>query len=233
VLNRWRNKVSVIPLGVRDMSASVPAKPLVPRRPFVLAVGRMAHYKGFDTLIEAARLLPPHVSVVIVGGGDLLPGLRALARSCGLEDRVHMPGRLSDEEVASLMAACDVFCMPSISRAESFGIAMVEAMAFGKPVVATNIPGSGVPWVSPSGQTGLNVPPGNAPALAEALSQLLAEPDFAQRLGLAARHRFLQEFDAQQMTDRTVALYEDLLSQRRPGRVPARRSAVGHRRVLS
>jgi rhamnosyl/mannosyltransferase len=105
-----------------------------------------------------------------------------------------------------------VFCLPSTARSEAFGVVMVEAMAIGKPVVSTDIAGSGVQWVNPAGVTGLGVPVRSAEALADALSQVLGDGGLRQRLSQAARHRYLQEFGAQAMVSKTMALYDRLAS---------------------
>lgn len=152
-------------------------------RKMVFSLGRLVPYKGFDVLIEAAAGLPRDVVVVIGGCGPLAEALAAMVTAAGLSDRVYLPGRIPDADMADWLAACDVFCLPSVSRAEMFGIVQLEAMAFGKPVVATAIPHSGVPWVNVDGVTGLLVAPGDSQALTGALSRLLADPELRTRLG--------------------------------------------------
>jgi len=152
-------------------------------RRIVFALGRLVAYKGFDVLLGAAELLPPDAVVVIGGSGPLLGDLSARIAREGLADRVRLAGRIPEGELSNWFAACDVFCLPSVTRAEMFGIVQLEAMAFGKPVVSTAIPRSGVSRVNVDGVTGLVVPPGDAPALAGALSRLLGDPALARRLG--------------------------------------------------
>jgi len=131
---------------------------------------------------------------VIGGGGPLAQALAARIDALGLSERVLLPGRIPDAELAAWLAACDVFCLPSVSRAEMFGIVQLEAMAFGKPVVATAIPGSGVPWVNRHGETGLVVSPGDVDALAAALSALLADASLRARLGQGGREAVAGRF---------------------------------------
>ncbi len=165
-------------------------------RPLVFALGRLVPYKGFDVLIDAAAKLPGNVAVAIGGAGPLHDALAARIAAAGLTDRVFLPGRIADADLAAWLAACDVFCLPSVSRAEMFGIVQLEAMAGGKPVVSTDIPGSGVPWVNRHGETGLVVPPGDACALADALGALLADPALRARLGQGGRDAVAGRFSS-------------------------------------
>lgn len=212
-LRPWRDKVHVVPIGISDNpgrtggagAAAIRAR--LGGRRLVFALGRMTYYKGFDVLIDAAALLPDDVAVVIGGCGELLERLRAQASERGLEGRVFLPGRIDDDELPSYFQACDVFCLPSTARSEAYGVCILEAMMMGRPVVATDIPGSGVPWVNRDGETGLNVPPTDVAALAAALSGLLADPARARAMGRAGRERYLQHFDASAMTTGVLELY--------------------------
>lgn len=215
----WLHKVAVVPIGMSDNRPqacrlrAAEVRQRVRGRHLVFALGRMTYYKGFEVLIEAAKQLPDDCAVIIGGHGELLDEYRHQVAQAGLSGKVLLPGHIPDDELASYFKACDVFCMPSTLRAEAYGVAMVEAMSVGKPVVATDIAGSGVPWVNQHGRTGLNAPVGDAKALAAALTTLLA--DHAQRLALgqAARRRYEEEFSAARMTERVLALYRDLLAR--------------------
>lgn len=227
-LQPWRHKLHVIPIGIRDYSGG--ANPLrlsaVQRalrgRRAVVAVGRLAPYKGFDVLIDAARELPDDHAVFLIGEGDSRADLQRRIAQRGLRHKVLLTGELDTEDVHAHLAACDVFCMPSISRAESFGLAMVEAMSFGKPVVASDIPGSGVPQVNLDGVTGFNTPTGDTSALAAGLLRVTSQPSIASTFGRAARERFLAEYTADSMTRRTLALYEKMSAPE--GSVPRQES---------
>jgi glycosyltransferase involved in cell wall biosynthesis len=111
-----------------------------------------------------------------------------------------------------LYHACDVFVLPSVTRAEAFGMVQIEAMACRKPVVSTSLP-SGVPWVNKDGETGIVVPPGDVPALRDALSTLVADPDLRARMGERGRARVMTEFTIERMVSQTTALYSDLVEQ--------------------
>ncbi len=213
VLRPWRHKVEVIPIGISDNRSeicSIKAAEIRQRyrgRRIVFSLGRMTYYKGFDVLIEAAAALPGDCVVLIGGDGDLLDHYRSLVAKRGLAGKVHLLGHILDHELASHFEACDVFCMPSTVRAEAYGVAMLEAMVMGKPIVATDIAGSGVPWVNIHGTSGFNVPVGEVAPLADALTRLLGDEALRQQLGAAAVQRYLQEFNARQMTEKVVSLY--------------------------
>ena len=216
VLRRWREKVRVVPIGISDHRGS--ALPHVTDalrtrhagRRIVFSLGRMTHYKGFDVLIEAAAHLPDDCVVLIGGDGERLAMLRRQVAARGLQHKVRLLGHVPDHELASHFEACDVFCMSSTVRAEAYGVAILEAMVMGKPVVATDIAGSGVPWVNVHGATGLNVPVSDPRSLADALRRLLDDAALRARLGAVARLRYTQELRAELMTMRTIRVYASL-----------------------
>lgn len=179
-------------------------------RPLIFTVGRHVYYKGFDVLLRSLR----HVDADLwIGGrGPLTDSLREVAREAGVADRVQFVGFIPDSELVAYYDACDVFCMPSIERAEQFGLVQLEAMHCAKPVVATRL-GTGVEFVTIDGETGLLVPPRDEAALARALNTLLADPALRARLGAAGRQRVEQTFSVSQMVDRTVALYKQILAR--------------------
>ena len=129
----------------------------------VVAVARLVHYKGLDVLIEAARSLD--ASVVIIGDGPLAEALSRRARNVA---NVHLIGAVDEAELRCHLAVADCFALPSTNRAESFGIATLEAQAMGVPAVVTDVGTGTVEAVSP-GETGLVVAPGDAAALAGAI----------------------------------------------------------------
>jgi len=163
-----------------------------PRR--VVAVGRMVYKKGFEYLIDAApQILErfPDVEIVIGGGGEVLPELERRAERLGVSERVRFPGPLSHGQVLDLISSGELFVMPSVrdpaGNVDGLPIVVLEAMAAGKPVVATDV--SGMPLAVTDGESGCLVPERDARALADAVTELLAEPDRARRLGEAGRRR--------------------------------------------
>jgi rhamnosyl/mannosyltransferase len=222
-LRGWRSKTQIIPLGIGDARRGPPDPIMVERirsavggRRIIFALGRMAAYKGFEVLVDAALLLPCDCVVVIAGGGEGLERLEQYVVSRGAKDRVMLVGEVSDEAVNSFFDAAEAFCLPSTSRAEAFGIAMLESMAQSKPVIATNIPGSGVSWLNRHGETGVNVRPGCPVSLAEGIQQIMSNDRMRREYSANARQRYLREFTAEIMTQRIADLYERLVAGGEP-----------------
>ncbi|MDF3838045.1 glycosyltransferase [Cupriavidus basilensis] len=223
LLSRFAKKVSVVPIGVTDIrertTSTQDSSHLPPAlanklsgKKLVLAVGRLVSYKGFNVLIEAAKHLRDDTVVVIVGGGPLQESLQASIRSAGMDSRVHLAGRLSDDALHALFAHAALYCLPSVTRAEAFGVVLLEAMAYGLPIVATDIPGSGVPWVNQHGVSGINVPVNDPVALAKACNQILASDRERARLSEGARLRFMTEFTEDVSVQRMMATYVRLVA---------------------
>lgn len=211
VLRRHASRVRVLPFGIDadEFQRVDPAEVERIRADFgpriVFAAGRLVYYKGFDVLIRAMRSVDARL--LIAGGGPLRDELRALAAATGVEDRVTLLGPVPD--LRPYYHAAHIFALPAVARSEAFGIVQMEAMACGVPVVNTSLD-TGVPFVSPHGETGLTVPPGDVDALAAALARLLGDPALRRRMGEAGRRRVETELGAGTMAARTVALYREV-----------------------
>lgn len=223
-LAAFKHKCHVIPLGLNTARLHQPtATETAAMRsrfgagPLVLSVGRFTYYKGFQYLIEAARQVPG-ATFVVVGKGPLRKPLQKKITALGLEHRVLLPGLLSDAELHALMAACDIFCLPSVERTEAFGLVLLEAMAFGKPLITTAIHGSATAWVNQHQTTGLVVPPADSAALAQALTGLLNVPQARHTMGEQAAERLARCFHIQQVAKSIGALYSTLQTPPSQGR---------------
>lgn len=215
-----RGRCEVIPFGLDIRPAITPeAHPLVRsvrerwNGPTALFVGRLVPYKGVDVLLRALRDV--EVAAVIVGNGPLREALEAEAERLGIGSRTFFVGQADDETVAAWYGACDVLVLPSVTRAEAFGLVQLEAMARGKPVISTRLD-TGVPWVNVHGVTGLTVPPGDDTALRDALRLLVSDAGLRRRLGAAALQRYLTEFTRPRMIDHTESMYASVLHDPAP-----------------
>ena len=176
----------------------------------LLAVGRLSYYKGFDVLLEAVAATA-RVSLVIVGEGERRRSLEQHVDALRLHDRVSFAGHLDDRDLEAAYRACDVFCLPSLDRAEAFGIVLLEAMRAAKPIVASAIPGSGVGSVVVDGTTGMLVPPGDSTSLSRALKQLLDAPQQREAMGRAGVQRWTSDYRIDAVTQRWIRTYREIL----------------------
>lgn len=209
-----QQKVRTLPIGIEPV---VPQPEAVKRlrsryegRKVVFSLGRMVAYKGFRYLVEAARHLDDEYVVLIGGEGPLRGELEELVEQWGLQQRVQLLGRVSDEELSAYYGACHVFCLSSVQKTEAFGIVQLEAMSCGKPVVATCIPHSGVSWVNAHGESGLNVPPADAKALAEAIRTLTQNEAVYRRYCEGALQRYHSLFTRERNLDKLLNIYVEL-----------------------
>lgn len=172
-------------------------------------VGSLYPVKGHAGLLRAYRIVRervPGTGCVIAGRGALAEALREEARRLGIEDGVRLLGFRAD--VPRVLAALDVFALPSLS--EGLPLAAIEAMAAGRPVVATDV--GGAREVVTDGVTGFLVPAGDPASLADRLVAILRDPALAARLGAAGRARAAGEFSVARMVDRYAQLYDRLLA---------------------
>jgi glycosyltransferase involved in cell wall biosynthesis len=215
----WRHNPVVIPNAVDvhrfdpgiDGIAVRRKLKLVADRPVVLLVGRIVAHKGIEHFVEASRYLPG-VQFLIAGEGTHLEAMERLAERIGVEDRVRFLGRVSQEGLPKVYAACDVFVLPSVSRLEAFGIVALEAMATGKPVVVADIPG--VREVIEDGREGLLTDPINPQDLAEKIRRLLDDPALRQEMGRRGREKVLASFTTEAVADQVFQVYQDVLARR-------------------
>jgi glycosyltransferase involved in cell wall biosynthesis len=210
-------RVRVVPYGVDVERLRPDAVPEAEREavltrycsPLVLAVGRLVYYKGLEHVIAAARTMD--AAVAIVGSGPLEGRLRELARGVA---NVHFTGEVSEDDLRAHLAAASCFVMASTSRAESFGVATLEAQAMGVPAVVTDV-GTGTVEAIEPGETGLVVQPGAPEELARAIGEIVEDPVRAAAMGRAARERAVARHSLSEQAARLRELYAEAAG---PGR---------------
>jgi len=201
-----RARVAVLPNAVPLPAASATALDEVPCR--ILFLGRLAPAKGTAELLQAVALLAPRfpgLRLVLGGSGDL-DAIRRTAAALGVADRIDLPGWLDGAQRDAELARASVFCLPS--HAEGLPMAVLEAMAAGKAVLASSV--GGIPELLQDGVNGLLVPPHDADALAAALARLLGDDSLRRQLGAAARATVEAQYSTQAVCGRLAALYNDL-----------------------
>jgi rhamnosyl/mannosyltransferase len=210
----FRDKCHIVPLGLDPDRLKEPDAGMAGwaaslwgqagRR--ILVIGRLTYYKGHDVMLDAATDLPD-ARLIIVGNGDQAFRLKNRIDQSGLSDRVSLPGSLSESALHALLSSCDCLCLPSIERTEAFGLVLLEAMRYGKPVVASDIPGSGIGWVVQDGVTGFLVQPGDAASIARSVNLIFNQPELRLKMGRLASERFFRVFQIDRVAQEIIALY--------------------------
>jgi rhamnosyl/mannosyltransferase len=217
VLSKYPDKVRVLPFGLSksalpESEVSVHLTQQIRATyssPIVLFVGRLIHYKGLDVLLAAMREID--AICLIVGEGYLRESLQTQINRFDLARKVHLLGRISDEQLVAYYDAADVFVMPSNSRTEAFGLSQVEAMSRGVPVVCCEI-GTGTTFVNLEGVSGLVVPPNQPTHLAKAIKAILSDTELRCRLAQGARDRAMNLFTEEKMIENLRLLYKEIFT---------------------
>jgi len=213
----YLNKTEIIPIGISDKEFHTDEKNVqqikarYQGKKIVLSFGRLVSYKGFDYLVESAQYLSDEYVILIGGGGPEEQNLRALITKYHLGSKVHLLGYVDDKEKYDYFQAATLFCLPSVTKAEAYGIVLVEAMAFGKPIVSSKITESGMVWVNQDHVTGLQVPPRSPVELAKAIEEIGNDTQLYQTFSQNAKQRYQELFTREIMVDKLNKLYQKLL----------------------
>ncbi len=213
-LSGVQEKTVCVPIGINpvepDPQAVERIRNTYPGKKIVFSLGRLVPYKGYRNLVAAAAYLSDEYVILIGGAGPLKDELQADIERLGLQDKVKLLGFISDEDLPAYFGACKLFCLSSVQKTEAFAIVQIETFSCGKPVVATNIPHSGVPWVNAHGKSGLNVEPNDPEGLARAITTLGDNDDVYMKLSKGALRRFNELFTRDRMIDNLMNIYNDL-----------------------
>jgi glycosyltransferase involved in cell wall biosynthesis len=211
------SRLRVIPLGIDEGLLPAEGDERIFNRlgisshdPFFLFVGATRYYKGLRFLVEAASDVSG--TIVIAGDGSELDQIKSHAHRLPAA-RVVFPGRVTDAEKVALLRRCRAFVLPSHIRSEAYGMVLVEASIYGKPMVTCEI-GSGTSYVNKHDETGFVVEPASPKALASALNRLLLEPRLADTMGKAARGRYERLFTGRAMGAAYADLYKELVAKK-------------------
>lgn len=201
------NRIAVIRNGIDDIGGEAGGSRRTNQDFRAVVIGRLVESKNVHVAIESVSQLArdgAQIQLEIIGDGPEDASLRALARRLDVEQQVEFSGFV--EDVSQRLRRASLFLMPS--RSEGIPISLLEAMAMGTPVIASNV--GGIPEVVSHNVEALLIEPDRPVALTEAISRVLADPALSVRLASAARERYLREFRSQTMRDRYLALYAKL-----------------------
>lgn len=216
-LSKYKNKCVVIPncvntdrlKGVNEKLVNQ-IKEKYKNKCLCFAVGRHVPYKGMEYLIRASKYLDERFQIVIGGSGPLTNKLKELAKG---DNKVEFVGRIEPELLKSYFQTCDIFCFPSITKNEAFGIALAEAMYYGKPSITFTIPGSGVNYVNIKNETGLEVENSNYEEYAKAIIKLYENKELREKYGTNAKARVEKLFTLNSFKENINSLVDKITSK--------------------
>ena len=213
-LNAFRPRCEVLPLGLDKQRLPTETNPTTSDAKIstatvsikILTVGRIAAYKGYSHLLDALAFLPEAaLTMVVSGSASEFIGLEKQVAALGLNSRVSIKKNLSDTELWDQYRACHVFCLPSTDKTEAFGMVLLEAQHFERPIVACDISGSGVPWVASKSPRFALAEPGNARSLASSISGIVAQEGSMQTSSEIASNAGL--FSLKNQAERLIDIY--------------------------
>ena len=213
VLQKYANKVSVIPIGIYPKACETVDSERLDfwqsrlSKPFFLFIGAMRYYKGLHIALEA--IAGTEIQIAIAGINGIEKDLKAQAAALQLKN-VNFLGFVTDEDKIALLHLCHGFIFPSHLRSEAYGISLLEAAMVGKPMISCEI-GTGTTFVNSANETGLVINPGSPRELREAMQFLIDNPKIAANMGKNAKKRSLKLFTADQQAKSYYDLYQQLL----------------------
>jgi glycosyltransferase involved in cell wall biosynthesis len=217
-LKQWKNKAHVIPLALN--SSKQVSNTLFSKKDLIqlwgnsstrlLCIGRLTYYKGYQDIIRSMKLIPD-AKLIIVGHGEQQSQLEKLIKQQHLTDSIFLAGKVDNSTLNNLLQSCDIFCLSSIERTEAFGLVLLEAMSYSKPIVITRVPGSGMNWVTQNNLTALFADKQNPEDLADKINSLINNKTLAKTLGDNGFQRLLKYFNIKTISQQTEQLYYSIL----------------------
>ncbi len=216
-LKKTKEKCVVVPNSISEERLIVTPEAMAianrirqehPQKIICAAVGRNVQYKGLSYLVQASKLLDDQY-VVYIAGKDT----EKLKPEVQDDKKVCLFGAVDDNTLKGLLLAADIFCFPSATKNEAFGIALAEAMYYKKPAVTFTIVGSGVNYVCPNKECGLEVSNGNIPEFANAIQTLGNNPQLRESLGQQGKNRVVKLFTSKQFNDNIIHIMNTLMCE--------------------
>lgn len=212
LLMEYYSKVKILPIGI-DVSVSNSERLSLQEyqdKKIIFSLGRLAYYKGYEYLVESALNLPDEYIILIAGHGPEYNKLNKLILDNNLSRKVKLLGKVNDYTKNRLFSSCFLFALSSIYKTEAYAIVQVEALAFGKPIVSTRIPGSGVDWVNKHEVSGLTVPIRDSKALADAIKRIGGNSQLHEEYSSNALKRYNDKFTQDKMITELINYYSEL-----------------------
>jgi rhamnosyl/mannosyltransferase len=209
---RIGSRLRVIPLGIQDIFPNdvLPPQPAEDKDPYFLFVGALRYYKGLPTLLKAAKDVSARI--IIAGEGACGHALRRMAREMECSN-VEFKGQVTDEEKFRLLKDCKAFVLPSDQRSEAFGVALIEAAMFGRPMISTQLQ-TGTSFANKHMMTGFVVPPREPSALSNAMNTILKDKDLSRKFGANARIHYKNLLSEIPLGHSYNTLYKEILEKK-------------------
>lgn len=217
--NLYKNKIVTINCGTHDLSKDFSrnkhAKKIYLKLKkehknfnIIYSIGRLVKYKGFKYLIKASKYLDANTKIIIAGDGKEFENLKEIIVKNNLEKKVFLLKKIPHQVHLSYLKLCKVFCLPSIDRNEAFGIVLIEAMTFSKPLISTIIKGSGINLLNVNDITGFKVPVKNPKKLGFNILKILKEVKKYKKMSINSKKRYLKFFTSSLMNKSFYELYK-------------------------
>lgn len=216
ILQKYKDKIEIIPIGIDKESYPQPHVTKIKYweeklgNKFFLFVGVLRYYKGLQVLLESLTIVD--YPMVILGSGPMEKELKRKAVEFNLKNLIFV-GQLEEEDKQAVIAISYALILPSNLRSEAFGVALLEASIFGKPMISCEI-GTGTSYVNIDGETGFVVPPSSPNELHLAMKFLWEHPKVSSKMGRKALVRYQELFTAKRMTEKYINLYNDIISKK-------------------
>jgi len=213
VLNAYKNKIEVIPIGIDRVSYPAIDEHIHQQlkqkygEGFFFFIGVLRYYKGLSYLLDA--LEGTDYPMLIAGSGPEEQGLKKQAKRLNLKNVIFL-GRISDEQKMALYQLSKVVVFPSCERSEAYGVTLVEAAMNARPMISTELQ-TGTSYVNKDGETGIVVEPKNVEQLKQAMEKMQNSPELIERMGYAAYQRYLKLFTGKKMGESYAKLYKHIL----------------------
>lgn len=214
VLQRFKHKTTVIPIGIDSGAYPIPSAELLSQwaaklpNKFFIFIGVLRYYKGLHYLLDALKYQP--YPLVIIGTGPEEASLKQQAQTLGLKNVIFL-GALSEADKMAVLQLAYAFVFPSHLRSEAFGVSLLEAAMLGKALISCDI-STGTTYVNKDQETGLVCQPESASALSQAMTHLWENPEQTKVMGLRARQRQQALFTSQEAARRYEELYKSVLA---------------------
>jgi len=215
VLRKYRSKVDIIPCGLTNdliyFNKDKASEKIIKRKygeKYFFFVGRLVYYKGIDFLIDAAKL--NNYSLVIAGKGNYFKDINKEIKKHNLK-HVHLIGEISKNEKYNLMSNCYSFIFPSNQRSEAFGLSLLEASMFSKPLISCEI-GTGTTFINKNNETGLVIKPNDSTAINSSMKYLWDNESISKKFGENSYKRYEELFTAKKMSESYIRLYKSIIN---------------------